>query len=255
MKIYRKAAWVAAASTALAATIGVIGWLTNVPTGLTDEDIAAFDATPIARLRNQHPSEFKQQIAAIQFVQAAVHDIASANVPIPLEHSREPKDLIAARSGLCYDRSRTFEKAMLYVGLKTRHVFVLYSEGKSFWSALVTRHQPSHAISEVLTARGWVTVDSNSAWISLDKNGQPMALDNVWLSSSRFTVMPVYMKRPFWAIRGLYDRAGQLYPPFLVHLPDLNWVTMADWLTTMSPSEASPAATDSPGKAGIASLD
>lgn len=233
MKSYRIKRWTPWAAAAVAA-VCLVGWMTNVPVALTEEDVAAFDATPIARLRDQQPRDFASQLAAIRFVQATVQDLAPANDPIPLEHSREPKDLIAARSGLCFDRSRTFEKAMAYIGLKSRHVFVLYAEGKSFLSAFITRGQPSHAVSEVLTTRGWITVDSNSTWLSLDKAGRPMLLDEVWQQPTRVSALPDYMKRPFWAIRGLYDRRGQLYPPFSSHLPDLNWMTMADWLATPS---------------------
>ncbi len=231
--------WRTLSVVAACACIGFVGWITNVPTELTGEDIAVFDATPIAPLRNQQPRDFAAQVAAIRFVQDTVLGIAPANDPIPNLHTREPKDLMAARSGLCYDRSRTFEKAMSYVGLKTRHVFVLYADGKSFLGALTTRGQPTHAVSEVLTARGWLTVDSNSNWTSLDKSGRPMVIDAVWHQPSRFASIPVYMKRPFWAIRGLYDRMGQLYPPFVSHLPDLNWVTMVDWLASPTPSQAS----------------
>ena len=65
--------------------------------------------------------------------------------PIPKYKSRQPVDLFKARSGVCYDRSRTFDKLFQWCGFETRHIYVMYSkhpitgEHLSFWRAFFTK--------------------------------------------------------------------------------------------------------------------
>jgi hypothetical protein len=123
---------------------------------------------------------------------------------------------------MCYDRSRSIDKALKFLGFQTRHLYLLYSEGKAFLPALLTYRQPSHAVTEVKTSRGWILVDSNSAWISLAKNGMPIPADQLWQRSGEFSTIPDYFKKPFWTIHGLYSRKGLFYRPYLP-IPEINW--------------------------------
>ena len=117
------------------------------------------------------------------------------------------------REGLCYDRSRTMDKAFDYIGLEARHVYLLYREDRGYWSAMIHYGQASHAITEVKTSKGWMFVDSNTEWIALTRDGQVVNADDVWKRAAEFDGMPKYLKDPWWAIRGMYSRKGQLYPP------------------------------------------
>jgi hypothetical protein len=95
---------------------------------------------------------------------------------------------------------------------------------KGIGSAIKTLLTPggfSHAISEVLTSRGWLVVDSNAIWFSLDKNDRPIPLEDLWfgLENSK----PVEWKNeapsflynePFIFVYGLYSRHGKFYPPY-----------------------------------------
>ena len=65
------------------------------------------------------------------------------------------------------------------------------------------RGHGSHAVSDVLTVDGWVRVDSNEAWVSVD--GPPPS--------------PIY---DGVTIVGLYSQHGRFYPPF-TPIPDVNW--------------------------------
>src|SRR3546814_7846634 len=93
--------------------------------------------------------------------------------------AREPKDLYAVHSGECYDRSRSIEKLLRLAGFEARHVSV-YSvpDGSSVLGALLTPGTSSHAVSEVLTQRGWMLVDSNARWIGL-KASQPISVEEI----------------------------------------------------------------------------
>jgi len=156
-------------------------------------------------------------------------------VPIPGYSSREPIDLFKRDSGLCYDRARTYDKLFKWAGFETRHIYVLYNSRPtlnnkvSFAIDLFTPRGDSHAVTEVKTSRGWVTVDSNSNWISISRDGTPVSVDDIVSKYKSFSDIPEYFLRPYWAIRGLYSRRGHLYAPYLP-VPQLNWSTFLDWV-------------------------
>ncbi len=162
----------------------VLGAVTNVPTRVTDSDVAVFRdqlhlAQPTVSLT------YEQQIQLIKSVQYVVLDKAPVGKPIPDNAPREPADLFRNKSGWCYDRSRTFDKVFSWLGFRTRHLFILYSKDPrshselSFWKAVMTPGTESHAVTEVLTSRGWIVVDSNSAWISQASDGSPVDADHI----------------------------------------------------------------------------
>ena len=133
------------------------------------------------------------------------------------------------RHGLCYDRSRTLDKAFSYMGFESRHVFLLFREDRSFLGALLHRGHPSHAVTEVKTSRGWMFVDSNSPWIALTRQGQPVNADDVWRRADEFERRPQYLRSPWWAIRGMYSRKGHMYSKISM-FPEFNWRDFTDWL-------------------------
>jgi len=173
---------------------------------------------------------FSAEIVAIEKIQRAVLDAAPGNVGIPYDHSREPKELLEARSGLCFDRSRAIEKALRYVGFQARHV-AIYStkETGSALKSLALEGTPSHAVSEVLTSRGWLVVDSNAPWLSIDIEGRPVSI-RAMASAARRGALVEYglpiptsiYREPFVAVFGLYARHGRFYPPY-DFIPDVNY--------------------------------
>lgn len=210
------------------ALFGALAAYTNVDTSLTPEDIAVFK-NEFGLQQQAFSSDYSKEIELIRGIQAKGFALAPLGKGIPDNYSREPIDLIRAAQGLCYDRSRTFDKALTYVGFETRHVYILYKEGQSFFSTLVHRGSASHAVTEVKTSRGWLLVDSNSAWIAVTRNGVPVDADNVWRRLDEFDDAPAQMLNPWWAIRGMYSRHGRLYPPY-IPFPDFNW---NDFFTTV----------------------
>jgi hypothetical protein len=206
----------------------LLAFIANVPTNLEAADVAVFqndlNFTPL-----QHPKTFADEITAIKTIQHRVFAVAPVGAGIPEFEPREPSDLMKKREGLCFDRSRTLDKAFDYIGLPARHVYLLYRQDRGFWSAMFHYGQASHAITEVKTSKGWMFIDSNTEWIALTRDGQVVNADDVWKRATEFDAMPAYLKDSWWAIRGMYSRKGQLYPPYIL-FPDFNWMDFFSWL-------------------------
>ncbi|HSK40999.1 MAG TPA: hypothetical protein VK943_14620, partial [Arenibaculum sp.] len=155
----------------------------NVPVDPTNEDrAAALSILPSENRPSMNKAErgFDKEVALIRKVQDAVLSVAPDDKGIELGRPREVGDLLGLGYGLCYDRSRAIEKILKMYGMATRHA-AIYStaETGSALVSLMTPQVPSHAVSEVLTSRGWMVVDSNSRWIGLTSDGTPVALDEL----------------------------------------------------------------------------
>ena len=178
---------------------------------------------------------FDKQINFIKHVQDSVLTIAPINKELPFGNEREPKDLYEARHGLCFDRSRVIEKILRHHGYRARHIFIFSTRETNALRAFATPGVPSHAVSEVLTERGWLVVDSNERWVSLDVNGEPVSMAG--LSGQADTRPPVAWQEPppviysdiapFTYVYGLYSRHGEFYPPFNF-IPDVNYTELIE---------------------------
>ena len=173
---------------------------------------------------------YKDEINFIILVQQSVLKIAPEEKGLPFGQKREPKELYEAKSGLCYDRSRVIEKILRYSGFETRHISV-YSKAKtaSSFKSIITPGVPSHAITEVLTKKGWLIVDSNYPWISINVDKQPVSINNIKHSIDNAAPIQwneepptiIYLE-PFTFVYGLYSRHGYFYPPYNF-FPDINY--------------------------------
>ena len=182
--------------------------------------------------------QYDDEIRFIARVQDAVLRIAPLNEPIPKDAPREPRDVFEAHRGLCYDRSRAIEKILRYSGFQTRHI-ALYTipPNSSAVHALVTPGIASHAVSEVLTRRGWLVVDSNDPWLSLDRSNLPVTMSTIQ-AASRGDAHPAWRAappngiylHPFTFVYGLYLRNGHLYPPY-DFIPDVAYAELIDNLS------------------------
>ena len=211
-----------------------LGFITNVPVHVTESDKAVFRST-LGLKKPAGPLTYTQEIELIRSVQALIFDLVPIGEPIPQYADREPVDLFRQNSGLCYDRSRTYDKVFSWLGFETRHIYILYSEhpvtGEAlpFIRALFTKGIGSHAVTEVKTSKGWILVDSNSAWISIAANGLPINVDHLQEQEAQLPGMPDYFNTPYIAIRGMYSRRGQFYRPYVPY-PELNWVDFFEWI-------------------------
>lgn len=204
----------------------------NVPTEPTAQDKAAITAmltrAGALNLLSGKANTYEQQLEQIRTLQDAVLKTAPENKGIPRKQTREPNDLISASKGLCYDRSRTIEKALRIIGYTTRHVSIYHIIDNSPLKTMITPMVGSHSITEVLTERGWLVVDSNKPWLSIDAKGNPVSIKQMQNTNAPVQWPANDKERgeiydaPFLSFIGLYSRHGEFYPP-MTPLPDVNW--------------------------------
>lgn len=213
--------------------------VTNVSTDVTASDRQAFTST-LGLERPRHSLTFDEEIALIRSFQRQVLKAAPLGAPIPEFQEREPEHLLRQGSGLCYDRSRTLDKLYSWAGFQSRHIYIIYLKDPhtgakiSLPKALLTKNVSSHAVTEVKTQRGWLLVDSNSEWISLNTRNKPVNADHLHVKHEEFSNIPPYFKEEYIAIRGLYSRRGQFFKPNIPY-PELNWPDFIRWLLEPTP--------------------
>lgn len=173
---------------------------------------------------------YEDEVNFIISVQHAVLNIVPGNEGIPFGQKREPKELYEAKTGLCFDRSRVIEKILRYSGFDVRHVFILSTaQVGSAIKAIMTVGVSSHAVTEVLTKKGWLVVDSNARWVSTDSEGRPISIEKIQYGVEHSVPIqwglepPSFIyAQPFIFLYGLYSRHGYFYPPYNV-VPDVNY--------------------------------
>lgn len=201
-------------------------YVKNVSVNLSAFDIKSFESIGFSK-----PTQnltFEQEISLIRQGQVVIFKLAPFGKAIPDYQPREITDLLEYGSGLCYDRSRSLEQLFSYLGFESRHVFLLFKEGRPFFSAIFRKQQGTHAVTEVKTSRGWMYVDSNTPWIAITRSGEVVNADDVWKRFDEFDNPPPFLNQPWWAIRGLYTRGGRKYPPF-IPFPEMSWPTFFNW--------------------------
>lgn len=208
--------------------------ITNVGVDITPEDKSTFSSIKIPLPVSPPTSSlsFNDQINLIRALQAEVFVRApfiEGDAGIPLYRPREPKDLFQYQRGLCFDRSRTIDKLLNFYGFKTRHIYILYKNNRSFIRALFSYGHPSHAVTEVMTSKGWMLVDSNFLWVGLTDADVPINAYQTQFNIDKFKNIPVNFHNPYWTIVGFYSKRGQFYKPYLP-FPELNWPTFFNWL-------------------------
>jgi hypothetical protein len=176
---------------------------------------------------------FDSQLHFISAVQNALLRLAPEQDGIPEGQPRELKDLYAARKGLCYDRSRAMEKVLNRFGLQVRHIAVYSSlDWLPDVLAILNPSATSHALTEVMTDKGWLLVGSNTPWLSLDRDNNPLSMADLsahlrrvrfshWEEMEGKLQNPIF-RTPFGYYYGVYSRHGKFFPPYNV-IPDVNW--------------------------------
>lgn len=158
---------------------------------------------------------YEDQVRVIAAVQDRVLTHNPVGRGIPLGQPRDPADLFQfEKGGLCYDRSNVLEKIFLHLGFEIRHVSIYFSGDLL---ALAKPGVPSHAVSEVLTKKGWLLVDSNYRWISRDEQGEPLSATQMKGRKSGYLETLPRSFAPYdemQVIYGLRSRHGKFYPPY-----------------------------------------
>jgi len=210
-------------------------YFNQVDNKITQEDVS-FITDKFLNLKRDDPykKSYQKQLQLISLIQHSVFVVARPMVGIEKGKPREPKDLYLKQSGLCFDRSRVIEKILRYYGFKTRHI-ALYStkDTRSVLKSLVMPGIASHAFTEVSTTKGWLVVDSNSEWLSLDKHNNPISVEEIHNNKERVinklkNELPSFVyEDDFLIIYGLYSRHGMYYPPYN-NIPDINYSEFLD---------------------------
>ncbi len=200
----------------------VIFWH-NVPKDLTSADEAVLQS--VLPDRERRAQDICAQIEQIRKIQHLV--LADKNYKkIPQGSTREPADFFSNRGGLCYDRSRAFEKALRYNGYVTRHVS-LYKSAADEKFPVLHRGSPSHATTEIKTEKGWLAADSYSMWLAADQYCKVFAVKDLATRNESIsyteldTFLHKYYRNPDQIVYGLYSRHGKFYPPY-TFIPDYN---------------------------------
>jgi hypothetical protein len=211
-------------------------YINNVPTELTSEDLIYINK--IMERCNIKPLDtirtYEEEIIFLQKLQDSVICYYPIGIGIPLNQQREPKNLYELNEGLCYDRSRVFEKICKSQGFETRHVFLLLDENVIKSKIAIFRKDSisTHAVSEIRTHKGWLVIGSNYPWLALDKSNNPLSMKEISKYNKTGEIPTKYYNtispNEMWYnanliyIYGLYSRTGRLYEPFNF-IPDLNF--------------------------------
>ncbi|MBN2029733.1 hypothetical protein JW824_05755 [bacterium] len=201
-----------------------------VDNSLTEEDIHYIQIYLSSVESLPEDTSYREELDYFISVQQSVLNIAPNNDEIPPGQKREPKDLYEAKTGWSFDKSRVIEKILRYSGFETRHISIYSTEKTgSVIKSLITSEISSHAVTEVLTKKGWLVVDSTAPWISTDTDNQPLSIDHIHacvkhalpIDWNTEPPIEIYLE-PFVFIYGLYSRHGKFYPPYNL-IPDIHY--------------------------------
>lgn len=195
-----------------------------VPESITEDDVSALLEFGILESKDfrahEHSSEISQR-RMLETIVKRVHQRIGRFDPLPIGARREPRDVLEAGSGVCFDRARLIEKAVRATGMNTRRVFLLYGG----WRNLLLPGTPTHALVEVETPKGWVFLgtlspvtgyaDDESVWnvsrlLSNITTGSDIVKRQRWNEILSTEFVPLY---------GVYSRHGGHYPPY-TPMPD-----------------------------------
>ncbi len=162
----------------------------------------------------------------LKFIEAVQHAVLTyvpyerKKRPLPYGKPREPRDIyeFKGKRGQCCDRSRLLEKIFRLNNFGTRHIFLYYGGALKG----LFKNKNNHALSEVETKKGWLVVDSNTRWLSLDIDKRSIPIKNIRSENIIHwkECMPMrsdikeQCEKSFNFLYGLYCRSGKQYPPF-----------------------------------------
>ncbi|OYU45123.1 MAG: hypothetical protein CFE44_09205 [Burkholderiales bacterium PBB4] len=165
--------------------------------------------------------DWESQKAILRRMLVSVHGKISRFDAIPNGSEREPRLVLANRSGVCFDRARVIEKAARLLGFDARRVFLLYGG----WRNLLTAGSKSHTLVEVRTYRGWVFLGTLSPVSGFDADGEPWDVSDLAADAARGgrelkrNQWNEVLVEPFVPLYGIYSRTGFQYWPY-TPMPD-----------------------------------
>ena len=168
-------------------------------------------------------NSYDQEIKCIKTIQESQLNIITGKDCRGKYINLGSKEVIKLNTACCFDRSRITEQALQIYGFKVRHVHLNEISKWGYFNLLIP-NTSSHAVSEVLTSKGWLGVDSNEPFVLLDENNYPntyaKGIANGLINS--YSKFPLY-KKPITYVIGLYSRNGTFFEPYLPLIPELNY--------------------------------
>jgi hypothetical protein len=167
------------------------------------------------------PEDFDAQLKQISEVQACVLTYMKMKKDIPMNHTRNVRDLYEMKHGLCFDLSYVMEKILRVKGYEIRHVALYHKRGRNSLSTFFSSKVRSHAICEVKTAKGWMIIDSVSPFIGLRNEKDPLDMKQIndlaisgKLNPNEFNHLHRFYTEDNLFVYGLYSRHGRFYAPY-----------------------------------------
>ncbi len=134
------------------------------------------------------------------------------------------KEVLNINTACCYDRARITEQALQKYGFTIRHVFLHQAPNNSYFS-LLNNKGSNHAVTEVLTSKGWLGVDSNEPFLLLDSRNNPNTYKNALFNGLIYEYSDIdFYKVPIIYIIGLYSRHGTFFEPYIKFIPEINLI-------------------------------
>lgn len=165
-----------------------------------------------------------------------VHAAVPRLEALPNGQPREPRAVLQAGSGVCFDRSRVIEQAARLAGFDVRRAFVLYGG----WSKLLAAGGPTHTLVEVRTNQGWVALGTLTSMTGYAEDGKVWSVQDLRADAAvggrqlQANGWREIIATDFQPIYGLYSRHGGQYPPY-TPVPDFSPRQMLQaWLSDTS---------------------
>ena len=168
-------------------------------------------------------NSYEQEIKCIKAIQVSQLNLISGKDCRGKNINLGSKEVINLNTACCFDRSRITEQALQIYGFKVRHIHLNWTSNRGYLNLLVPNTN-THAVSEVLTSKGWLGVDSNEAFVLLDNNNNPNTYEKAILNG----VINSHSKQNFYKnkmtyIIGLYSRNGTFFEPYIPYVPEINF--------------------------------
>ena len=165
---------------------------------------------------------FEEEIICIQNIQKAQLNLIEGTKCRGKYINLGSIEVINENTACCFDRARITEQSLQIYGFDVRHVHLNETANRGYFNLLIPGTK-SHAVSEVLTSKGWLGVDSNEPFILLDKDKRPYTYEKA-ISSGVINFHSEFdlYKKPLTYVIGLYSRNGTFFKPYLTFFPEIN---------------------------------
>ena len=167
-------------------------------------------------------NSYEKEIKCIKTIQESQFNLITGTACRGKYINLGSKEVIEVNTACCFDRSRIIEQALQIYGFKVRHVHLNETSKRGYFNLLIP-NTSSHAVSEVLTSKGWLGVDSNEPFLLLNENNYPNTYEKAIANGviNSYSKFPLY-KKPMTYVIGLYSRNGTFFEPYFPYLPEIN---------------------------------